>query len=278
MFCQRSLRVLTRWIVSAGRVKKETILCKGDSLMAMKVILCGYHWAGCRAMVELLDQATDLFVYTHASPPCVPDLREACRVAGAAHSLDDISQSSLPFQPDVIASVYYRNILSPGVLAQAGGRAFNLHPSLLPKYRGCSSLAWAMIHGEEYAGYTYHYIDQGIDTGDVLLQRRMPIYPWDTGFSLYYRVMFRAMEDFSGVLKMVVAGLPGRPQEGVSSYYRRGCPFDAQIQDEWSEEVISRFIRALVFPPLPPAQYRGRSIHSLAEYKTLRNELQRRPT
>lgn len=223
------------------------------------------------ALKALRRHASDLFVYTHACPYYIPDLRNACGALGVPYSLHDISKSSLPFKPDIIASVYYRNIFSPTILDIVEGKAFNLHPSLLPQYRGCSSLSWALINGDAVTGYTYHYMNAGIDKGDILLQRSLAIYPWDTGESLYNRVMFSAMEDFENVLYLVISGYPGTPQKGQFPYYRRGCPFNGEINDEWPDEFVERFIRALIFPPLPPAHYKGRDIYDMKTYKALRS-------
>ncbi|GAG47835.1 unnamed protein product, partial [marine sediment metagenome] len=75
----------------------------------MKVILCGYHWAGCRALELLLEAGHEVFVFSHGSPWHVPSLRDYCGRLGVKCSTEDISQSELPFKPDVIASVYYRH-------------------------------------------------------------------------------------------------------------------------------------------------------------------------
>lgn len=236
----------------------------------MKVVLCGFHWAGCRALELLLERQHDVVVYTHPAPPYVPDLAELCRTAKVPYDLHVISSQSLQFKPDVIASIYYRRVIPPHVLDLADGRAFNLHPSLLPKYRGCSSLAWALINGENEVGYTYHYMDAEVDTGDIILQKKMPIYAGDTGLILYLRVMSKAMEDFLAVLDAVQAGTPGRPQEGTASYYARGCPMDGVIGEDWEDTKVARFIRALVFPPFPPARYRGCPVRTFGEYEKLR--------
>ena len=239
----------------------------------MKVALCGFHWAGCRALELLLERQHEVVVYTHPAPDYVPDLAAVCKTLGVPCSLEVISTESLPFKPDIIASIYYRRVVSDAVLAKADRRAFNLHPSLLPKYRGCCSLAWALINGEDEAGYTFHYMDAEVDTGDIILQRRMPICLGDTGLTLYFRVMSRAMEDFLPVLEAVRVGNPGTPQEGTASYYSRGCPMDGEIGEGWEAERVDRFVRALVFPPFPPARYRGRPIRTFREYEEARRQL-----
>lgn len=172
-----------------------------------------------------------------------------------------------------LLSVYYRYIISPEVLHSSQGKAFNLHPSLLPRYRGCSSLAWALINGETETGYTYHYMNAGIDSGNIILQQRMPIYSWDTGHTLNHRIMFSAIQDFDTAVDLVMGGTAGTPQSGVPSYYPRGCPFDGTIDDRWPDDFIERFIRALIYPPLPPARYKGHYIYRLEQYDTLRERL-----
>ena len=71
----------------------------------------------------------------------------------------------------MICSIYYRYIIEEEIINCVNGKIFNLHPSLLPNYKGCSSLTWAMINGEAEVGYSYHYIDVTLDTGNVILQK-----------------------------------------------------------------------------------------------------------
>lgn len=235
----------------------------------LNVILCGYHWTGCDALRQLLEMGHHVFVYTHESPYHIPSLIDYCQKTGTPYSLDNVSKSTLPFEPDCVASIYYRNIIKKSVIQACGGRIFNLHPSLLPKYRGCSSLTWAMIQGEERAGYTYHYVDEGCDTGDILIQNEIPIHPFDTQQTLYERVCFEAMSCFREAFDQVLNRSPGRKQTGTPTYYPRGCPHDGNIDPEWSDEKMERFIRAMVYPPYPPAQFLGTQIHSNDELRAL---------
>lgn len=138
----------------------------------MKVILCGYHWTGCKALEILRKSNHDLYVFTHESPYNIPSLADYCKKIHIPFSLENISKAELPFMPDVICSISYRYIIKRHIIDSCKGKIFNLHPSLLPKYRGCSSLTWSMINGEKNVGYTYHYIDAGTDTGDIIIQDR----------------------------------------------------------------------------------------------------------
>jgi UDP-4-amino-4-deoxy-L-arabinose formyltransferase/UDP-glucuronic acid dehydrogenase (UDP-4-keto-hexauronic acid decarboxylating) len=186
-------------------------------------------------------------------------------------SLENISTATLPFRPDIIASIHYRNLIKPNVIEACDSRIFNLHPSLLPDYRGCSSLTWALIDGESKAGFTFHYVDNGCDTGDILLQQVVKIEEFDTQATLVYRVMFEAMNHFETVFEMVSAGRAGKAQEGTGSYHRRGCPYGGVIPPEWREEKVERFIRAMTNPPLPVATFMGRPVHTIEEFRSLRS-------
>lgn len=239
----------------------------------MKVILCGYHWIGCKALEILLEDKHEVFVFTHENPYHVPSLINYCRKKNIPFSLENISEADLPFSPDMICSVYYRNIIKKHIIESCDGKIFNVHPSLLPNYKGCSSLTWALINGEKEVGYTYHYIDEGCDTGNILLQRKIELEEWDTNLSIYYRIMYEAIKDFRKVIGMVISGEKGilQPEGGI--YYKRGCPYDGQIDESWDLDYIERFIRAMYFPPYPPAYFNGKEIYTLEQYlEELRNK------
>jgi methionyl-tRNA formyltransferase len=240
-------------------------------IVSKNVILCGYHWTGCKALKELVGQGCNVYVYTHENPPHVNSLEAYCKSKAIPYSLERIKKSNLPFKPDLICSIFYRYLIDGDVISAVNGKIFNLHPSLLPKYRGCSSLTWAMINGEKEAGYSYHYINEKYDEGKIILQQRLPIEGWDTQMTLYHRVMFEAMRDFIRVVTLVEGGSPGLEQSSLdSSYYKRGCPYDGVIDDNWPIEKIDRFIRALVYPPLPYAKYRGKEVRTLEEYLAIK--------
>lgn len=237
----------------------------------MKIILCGYHWAGCKALELLLKGGHQVFVFTHKMEKSVPDLEGLCVKRGVSYSLNKIDIESMPFIPDVICSVYYRYIIGKDVIDKVKGKIFNLHPSLLPKYRGCSSVTWAMINGENECGFTFHYIDANCDTGNIILQKTIPIESFDTQLTLYYKVMFYSMEYFDKVLDLVINGFIGEEQMGTPSYNKRGCPMDGLLTDDMSDEEAERFIRAMINPPYPLARYKGKAIDNYLEYLRIKD-------
>ena len=231
----------------------------------MRVILCGYHWTGCKALELLLQEGHEVYVYTHTTQNCIADLEGLCIKKNISYNLKKIEVNNLPFVPDMICSIYYRWIIKQDVIDIAKGKIFNLHPALLPKYRGCSSLTWAMINGEKECGFTYHYIDSGCDTGDIILQKSVKIEDFDTQLTLYNRVMFESMRYFSEVVHLVERGYEGEKQQGISTYYKRGCPYEGKISDSMNSEMKERFVRAMCYPPYPAAYYYEREIKTLRD-------------
>ncbi|MEZ6131814.1 MAG: formyltransferase family protein [Planctomycetaceae bacterium] len=236
----------------------------------MKVALCGYNWIGCHCLRRLLDAGHDVAVFTHESPYHINSLLEYALKSGVDVTTEPIATGRLQTKPDILCSVFYREIIPRDVLQTVEGKAFNVHPSLLPEYRGCSSLTWAMINGESEVGYTYHYLTQDVDRGDIILQRPILVEDFDTQQSLYERVMFEAAKDFMPAFSLVTENISGIPQpRGVGQHYRRGCPHGGQIDPTWNDEKVERFVRAMIAPPLPVATYCGTPIRTFREYRQI---------
>lgn len=237
----------------------------------MKVVLCGYNWAGCKALDILLNRGYEVFVYTHKNPSYVNSLIEYCKKLNIQYSTDKITIDNLPFAPDIISSVYYRYIISNEIIKLVNKKIFNLHPSLLPKYKGCGSLTWAMINGEKEVGFTFHYINIDIDTGNIILQQKIAVEEFDTQQTLYNRVMFKSMEKYENALDFVLNNYIGIPQNSLQQefYYKRGCPYNGQIHPNWDNNKIERFIRAMNFPPLPYAKLGNVEIQTMCDYLSI---------
>lgn len=91
-------------------------------------------------------------------------------------------------KPDLIVVVAYGQILPKPILAIPKYGAVNVHASLLPNYRGAAPIVWAILKGEKVTGVTTMFMDEGMDTGDILLQREIPIGDEDTGETLQQRL------------------------------------------------------------------------------------------
>ncbi|MDD2233937.1 MAG: methionyl-tRNA formyltransferase [Desulfitobacteriaceae bacterium] len=92
--------------------------------------------------------------------------------------------------PDLLVLVFVTNFVPKTIIDLAPLGGINYHPSLLPKFRGGSAMAWAIISGEKETGVTIHYIDEGVDTGNIILQESVPIDPEDTTVTLYFNKLY----------------------------------------------------------------------------------------
>ncbi|MDX1777081.1 MAG: methionyl-tRNA formyltransferase [Desulfobulbales bacterium] len=92
------------------------------------------------------------------------------------------------FKPDIIALTAYGKILPGSIINLPPLGTINVHGSLLPKYRGAAPVQWALINGEKETGITIMQMDEGIDTGDILLQAKTAIEPEDTAATLAARL------------------------------------------------------------------------------------------
>ena len=157
------------------------------------------------------------------------------------------------WQPDVIVVMAYGQILPPAVLEIPRLACLNLHASLLPRYRGASPIQAAIVAGDRETGITVIYMDEGLDTGDILLQSRLEISPNETGGSLHDRLAELAPGAMQESLELLAAGAaPRTPQNSAhATYAPKLTRDDGKI--EWSEsaETIARKIRA--FNPWPGA-------------------------
>jgi len=92
------------------------------------------------------------------------------------------------FRPDIILSVFSKEIIPGRVLQTAKIGAVNVHPALLPKFRGISPIFWAMSEGKRTCGITLHELDTGIDTGRILSQKMLRMHKGESEHSVYLRL------------------------------------------------------------------------------------------
>src|ERR1700741_352210 len=108
--------------------------------------------------------------------------------------------------PDVIVVMAYGQILPLGILEIPKIACLNLHASLLPRWRGAAPIQAAIAAGDQKTGITVMYMDEGLDTGDILLQRNIEILPNETGGSLHDRLAQIAPETLLESLRLLAAG------------------------------------------------------------------------
>ena len=172
------------------------------------------------------------------------------------------------FKPDLIVSMHFRDLIPLKVIEVAPLGGFNLHPSLLPKYRGCFSGVWAIIEGEEQTGVTYHYLNESFDDGLVILQKEIDIAPDETGYSIFNKLIDLGLKHFVEAFLLVTEKrIRGARQKGKPSYHGRKVPFGGIIDSRWDENKVDAFIRAMYFPGHKGALVKTES--GLEEVKTM---------
>jgi len=111
-------------------------------------------------------------------------------------------------RPDLICLAGYMRILSADFVGRYAGRILNIHPSLLPRYPGLEPQRRALEAGEIESGCTVHVVDEGTDSGPIVLQRRVPILPGDDPESLSARILNEEHAAYPDAITRVLAGLP----------------------------------------------------------------------
>lgn len=139
----------------------------------------------------------------------------------------------------------------------------NLHDSLLPKFTGFSPVLWALISGASETGLTVHRMDEGLDTGDILVQKTLPIGPKVTGTELVLAGMELIPEALDEALTTIANGTAvWTPQNRAdTTYFHKRTDRDSRIDWTWPAVDLERFVRALSAPyPQAFSHYRGERV------------------
>jgi methionyl-tRNA formyltransferase len=155
------------------------------------------------------------------------------------------------FKADVAIVVAYGQILSRAVLDVPPLGCLNVHTSLLPRHRGAAPIQAAIRDGDTETGVTIMFMDEGLDTGDILLMQRMPIAADETGGSLHDKLALQAPEALEAALDLLATGHPPREKQDESkvTHVRKLTRQDGRL--DWTRPAIEldRLIRA--FTPWP---------------------------
>lgn len=160
---------------------------------------------------------------------------------------------------DILISVQYHRILKPRHIQKARQIAVNLHMAPLPEYRGCNQFSFAILDKAKVFGTTLHRLEEGIDNGAILFEKRFPI-PDNCWITELYELTENASNElFCSHLSDIVTGnytpvLQEHliPVRGTSYHYRHEIEQIKQIDLNWDAEKIARHIRATYFPPFKP--------------------------
>jgi methionyl-tRNA formyltransferase len=176
-------------------------------------------------------------------------------------------------QADMAVSALFAYVLRSDFIDLFPQGCINLHPALLPHNRGRFPNIWSIV-SKTPAGVTIHYIDQGIDTGDVIAQKEVAVQITDTGASLYRKLEVAGLELFKATWPSIRAGSCSRsPQPAGSGTYHRARDVETideiDLQKSYRAEDLLNVIRARTFPPHRGAYFmhEGRKIYLRIELK-----------
>lgn len=162
---------------------------------------------------------------------------------------------------DLVFSFYYRHLIPMRLLRHARLGAFNLHGSLLPKYRGKAPVNWAVLNGEDHTGATLHHMVRQADAGDIVDQERVPIGERDTAAQVMARVITAARQVLERQLDNLLRGAaPRTPQDPAQATYFGGRrPEDGRIDWRQPARALFNLVRAVTRPyPGAFADFPGR--------------------
>lgn len=166
------------------------------------------------------------------------------------------------YEADVFVVAAFGQILSREILDMPRLGCLNIHASLLPRYRGASPIQHAIIDGEERTGITIMQMDAGIDTGDILYQKELPIDRRDTSQSLYDKLTVLGGQTIVEALKLLEQGMlvPRKQQEEEGSYVKMITKEMGRIDFSRDALSIERLVRGMTPWPSAYTFFRGKQM------------------
>jgi methionyl-tRNA formyltransferase len=146
----------------------------------------------------------------------------------------EVTEQFVSLKADLAILAFVSQIIPPPVFNAPRLGSICYHPSLLPKYRGRTAINWALIRGETVTGLTIFWLDKGIDTGPILLQKEVQVDPDDTTGTLYFNKLFpMGIEAIGEAVDLIRAGNPPRiVQDEVQATYDPPCG-DEHAKIDW---------------------------------------------
>jgi len=156
------------------------------------------------------------------------------------------------FKAEAGIAVAYGKIIPRAVFALPKFKTFNIHFSLLPKYRGAAPVQYALLNGETETGVTSFYLDDALDTGDILMQEKYPIDIKDTAESLFQKLIPLGIEIMNSTLsKFAVGDTKATPQIGKPTFAYTLKKEDGLI--DWKQNAADVYNKVRAFYPWPGA-------------------------
>jgi methionyl-tRNA formyltransferase len=226
-----------------------------------RILFFGYSEVGHTCLDLLLSRGDNVVaLITHEDNPNENIWFKTPAVAAREHGLPVFTPESVnnpewrekiaALKPDLILSVYYRHMIGTKILAMPRLGAWNIHGSLLPKYRGRAPINWAVLHGEPRIGMTLHRMVKSADAGDVVDQEGVAIGSRDSAEVAFRKVMPCARVLLERQIGALLAGTAKEtPQdESQATYFGGRKPEDGRIDWTQTSAQIFNLIRAVTDP------------------------------
>lgn len=227
----------------------------------MNAVVFAYHDMGCIGINALIKAGYKIdAIFTHTDSGTENHFFGSVARTAAEHNIPVFAPEDVnhplwvdriqAMAPEVIFSFYYRNLLCEEILSCARVGAFNLHGSLLPKYRGRAPLNWVLVNGETETGVTLHRMTTRADAGPIVAQEKVTITAEDNALTLHHKLNATAGRLLGGCLPLLKAGkVTGRAQDdSQATYVGRRKPEDGRI--DWSQpaDTVNNLVRAVTDP------------------------------
>ncbi len=237
----------------------------------MRIALIGQAAFGAEVLTGLLERGQQV-----VGVFCPPDrggkadpLKEAALAAGlpvlqpARLKDPEAYEQMVSLKPDLAVLAFVTDIVPGRVLGVPKLGAICYHPSILPRYRGASAINWAVINGETETGLTIFWVDEGIDTGDILLQKKVEIGPQETTGEVYFNKLYRlGVEACLEAVDLIAKGqAPRLPQDHSKGTYDPPCDEKVAALD-WNKpgRQVFNFIRGCDPQPGATTTFRGEKV------------------
>lgn len=227
----------------------------------MKTIVFAYAEMGCAGINALLNAGFEISaIFTHADTAPESHFFDSVARLAAEQGIPVYAPEEVnhplwverikAMAPDYIFSFYYRALLNDSILHSARLGAFNLHGSLLPKYRGRAPLNWVLVKGETETGVTLHRMVKRADAGDIVAQQRVAIENQDDALTLHRKLVACATQLLQDTLPPMKEGrAAATPQDHAkATVVGRRTAEDGRIQWEHPAQQINNLVRAVTHP------------------------------
>lgn len=223
----------------------------------MKLIFWGYNDLGEHVLKYFINNGYDIPMIISPSSDKVKNSRLKTLLNGGTRviSIRDtdhevLEKEILAISPDIMIACSFRYKIPPNLIKIGGVNIINIHGAKLPHYRGGNMINWAIIKGLEETAITLINMEETIDTGDILAEKKIPIYYKDTAVTLKERMYTAIYELFDECLKDIIdKKIVPREQDHTKAYYLPARkPGDGLINWESNAIDIYNLVRALVCP------------------------------